>query len=85
MPRTNDWTGIRTAVIGQKGPLFVLEDEKDNRYYDWSVQPRQNRKISAQGRHRTARTGYTGQDERTAPLGQDVQLKHSDNYRFTKT
>ncbi len=30
-------------------------------------------------------TGYPGQDNRTAPLGQDVQLKHSDNYRFTKT
>jgi hypothetical protein len=25
-------TGIRIAVIGQKGPLFVFEDEKDNRY-----------------------------------------------------
>jgi len=42
-------------------------------------------KISAQGQHRIARTGYPGQDNRTAPLGQDVQLKHSDNYRFTKT
>jgi hypothetical protein len=48
MSRTNDRTGIRIAVIGQKGPLFVIEDEKDNRYYDWSVQLRQNRKISAQ-------------------------------------
>ncbi len=28
MPRTNDRTGIRIAVIGQKGPLFVVEDEK---------------------------------------------------------
>jgi hypothetical protein len=48
MSRTNDRTGIRIAVIGQKGPLFVFEDEKDNRYYDWSGQLRQNRKISAQ-------------------------------------
>jgi hypothetical protein len=48
MARTNDRTVIRIAVIGQKGPLFVFEDEKDNRYHDWSVQPRQNRKISAQ-------------------------------------
>ena len=30
MSRTNDRTGIRIAVIGQKGPLFVFEDEKDN-------------------------------------------------------
>ena len=37
MSSTNDRTGIRIAVIGQKGPLFVFEDEKDNRYYDWSV------------------------------------------------
>ena len=85
MSRTNDRTGIRIAVIGQKGPLFVFEDEKDKRYYDWSMQPRQNRKISTQGQHRIARTGYPGLDNRTAPLGQDVQLKHSDNYRFTKT
>ena len=42
-------------------------------------------KISAQGQNRIARTGYPGQDNRTAPLEQDVQLKHSDNYRFTKT
>jgi hypothetical protein len=28
MSRTNDRTGIRIAVIGQKGPLFVFEDEK---------------------------------------------------------
>jgi hypothetical protein len=34
-------------------------------------------KISAQGQHRIARKGYPGQDNRTAPLGQDVQLKHS--------
>ncbi len=26
----------------------------------------------AQGQHRIARTGYPGQDNRTAPLGQDV-------------
>ncbi len=32
MSRTNDRTGIRIAVIGQKGPLFVFEDEKDNGY-----------------------------------------------------
>jgi len=25
-----------------------------------------------QGQHRIARTGYPGQDNRTAPLGQDV-------------
>ncbi len=27
--RTNDSTAIRTAVIGQKGPFFVVENEKD--------------------------------------------------------
>ena len=63
MSRTNVRTGIRIAVIGQKGPLFVFEDEKDNRYYDWSVQPRQNIKISAQGQHRIARTGPPGHDK----------------------
>jgi hypothetical protein len=25
----NDRTAIRTAVIGQKGPFFVVENEKD--------------------------------------------------------
>jgi hypothetical protein len=39
------------------------------------------KKISAQGQHRTLRTGYPGQDNRTAPLRQDVQ---GNNYRFTK-
>jgi hypothetical protein len=32
-------------------------------------------KLSLQGQHRIARTGYPGQDIMTAPLGQDVQLK----------
>ncbi len=63
MSRTNNRTAIRTAVIGQKEPLFVLEDEKDNRYYDWSVQPRQNIKISVKGQHRIARTGPPGHDK----------------------
>jgi hypothetical protein len=44
MPRTNDRTGIRTAVIGQKGPLFVVAVDNDNSYYDWSLQPGQNTK-----------------------------------------
>ncbi len=72
MSRTNDRTGIRIAVIGQKGSLFVLEDEKDNRYYDWLVQPRQNRKISAQGQHRIARTGYPGQETQDRITGQHL-------------
>jgi hypothetical protein len=91
MSRTNDRTGrtgIRIAVIGQKGPLFVFEDEKDNRYYDWSVQPRQNRKISAQGQHRIARTGYPGQDGqqetgRTARDRTDTHSKGQDRQQGT--
>jgi hypothetical protein len=39
--------------------------------------PQQNRKMSAQGKHRISRTGYPGQDNSIVPLGQDVQLKHS--------
>jgi len=57
--------------------LFFVADDNDNSHYDWSLQPGKNTKISAQGQHRIARTGYPGQDNRTAPLGQDVQLKHS--------
>jgi hypothetical protein len=68
MPRTNDRTARRTAVIVQKGPLFVVADDNDNSYYDWSLQPGQNTKNSAQGQHRIARTGYPGQDKRTAPV-----------------
>jgi hypothetical protein len=41
MPRTNDRTARRTAVIGQKGPRFVVADDNDNSYYDWSLQPGQ--------------------------------------------
>jgi len=65
MPRTNDRTARRTAVIGQKGPRFVVADDNDNSHYDWSLQPGKNTKISAQGQHRIARTG---QDNRTAPV-----------------
>ncbi len=54
---------------------MFLADEKDNKCYDWSFQSGQNKKISAQGQHRILRTGYPGQDNRTAHLGQDVQLK----------
>jgi len=32
-------------------------------------------KRSSQGQHRIARTGYPGQDNMTAPLRQEVQLK----------
>ena len=39
MSRTNDRTARRTAVNGQKGPLFVVADDNDNSYYDWSLQP----------------------------------------------
>jgi hypothetical protein len=81
----NDRTAIRTAVIGQKGPFFVVENEKDKMIMTGHCNQDKIEKISAQGQHRIARTGYPGQDNRTAPLGQDVQLKHSDNYRFTKT
>ncbi len=42
--RTNDRIAIRTAVIGQKGPFFVVENEKRQYNYDWSLQPGQNRK-----------------------------------------
>jgi hypothetical protein len=68
----------KDGCIRQKGPLYVLADEKDKRYYDWSLQPGQNRKkLSVQGQHRIVRTGDLGQNNRTAPLGQDVQLKQS--------
>ncbi len=49
MPRTNDRTARRTAVIGQKGPLFVVADDNDNSYYDWSLQPGQNTKNKCVG------------------------------------
>jgi hypothetical protein len=49
MPRTNDRTARRTAVIGQKGPLFVVADDNDNSYYDWSLQPGQNTKNKCAG------------------------------------
>jgi hypothetical protein len=73
MPRTNDRTARRTAVIGQKGPLFVVTDDNDNSYYGWSLQPGQNTKKSAQGQHRIARTGYPGQDNRTGCLAKTVR------------
>ena len=75
--RTNDRAAIRTAVIRQKGPFFVVVNEKDNRIMTGHCNQDKIEKISAQGQHRIARTGYPGQDNRTAPLGQDVQLKHS--------
>ena len=75
--RTNDRAVIRTAVIRQKGPFFVVVNEKDNRIMTGHCNQDKIEKISAQGQHRIARTGYPGQDNRTAPLGQDVQLKHS--------
>jgi hypothetical protein len=76
MSRTNDSTAIRTAVIGQKEPLFLVGDEKDM-YYDLSLQTRTGKKNKCAGQHRILRTGYPGQDNRTAPLGQDVQQKYS--------
>jgi hypothetical protein len=36
MSRTKNRTTISTDVIGQKGPLFVVADENDNSFYDWS-------------------------------------------------
>jgi hypothetical protein len=59
--------------MGEKGPFFVVVNEKDNRIMTGHCN---QDKISTQGQHRIARTGYPGQDNRTAPLGQDVQLKH---------
>ena len=86
MSRKSNRTAISTGCDWTEGPFFVVVNEKDNRYYEWSLQPVQkNRKISAQGQHRIARTGYPGQDNRTAPLGQDIQLKHPGiSYMFTK-
>jgi hypothetical protein len=49
MPRTNDRTARRTAVMGQKGTLFVVADDNDNSYYDRSLQPRQNTKNKCAG------------------------------------
>jgi hypothetical protein len=48
-------------------------------YYDLSLQTRTEKTNKCTGQHRILRTGYTGQDNRTAPLGQDVQLKYSVN------
>jgi len=36
MSRTKNRTTISTDVIGQKGPIFVVADENDNSFYDWS-------------------------------------------------
>jgi hypothetical protein len=67
---------IRAAVIGQKVPIFVVVHEKDNEIMTGHCNQYIIEKISAQVQHRIARTGYPGQDNRTAPLGQDGQLKH---------
>ena len=77
MPRTNDRTARRTAVIGQKGPLFVVVNEKDNRIMNIPCNQDKMEKISAQGQHRIARTGHPGQDNRTALL--DRTLKQPAN------
>ena len=70
-------TAIRTAVIVQKGPLFVVVNEKDNRIMNGPCNQDKMEKISAQGQHRIARTGYPGQDNRTALL--DRTLKQPGN------
>ncbi len=51
--------------------------KKDNRIMTGHCNQDKIEKISAQGQNRIARTGYPGQGNRTAPLGQDIQLKHS--------
>jgi hypothetical protein len=70
-------TAIRTAVIVQKGPLFVVVNEKDNRIMNGPCNQDKMEKISAQGQHRIARTGHPAQDNRTALL--DRTLKQPGN------
>ncbi len=70
-------TAIRTAVIVQKGPLFVVVNEKDNRIMTGSCNRDEMKEISAQGQHRIAMTGHPGQDNRTALL--DRTLKQPGN------
>jgi len=66
-------TAIRTAVIVQKGPLFVVVNEKDNRIMNGPCNQDKMEKISAQGQHRIARTGHPGQDYRTALLNRTLK------------
>jgi hypothetical protein len=70
---------IRTAVIVQKGPLFVVVNEKDNtcRIMNGPCNQDKMEKVSSQGQHGIARTGHPGQDNRTALL--DRTLKQPGN------
>jgi hypothetical protein len=62
--------------LGRRGLFVVVVNEKDNRIMTGHCNQDKIEKISAQGQHRIARTGYPGQDNWTTPLGQEVQLKH---------
>ncbi len=57
--------------MGRRGLFLVVVNEKDNRIMTGHFNQDNIAKI-VQGQHRIARTGYPGQDNRTAPLGQDV-------------
>ena len=70
-------TAIRTAVIVQKGPLFVVVNEKYNRIMNGPCNQDKMEKISVHGQHRIARTGHPAQDNRTALL--DRTLKQPGN------
>ncbi len=75
------WQGShKDGCSWAEGVFFVVLNEKDNRIMTGHCNQDKIEKISAQGQNRIARTRCPGQDNRTAPLGQDVQLKHSGKY-----
>ncbi len=66
MSRTKNRTAMSTAVIGQKGSFLLKQMKTTICIMTGHSNQEKIEKRSSQGQHRIARTGYPGQDNRTA-------------------